>query len=214
MSEEQTPAEITTQAENPETAITKVDDAYFEKNRNLGLLGIGGDDLLTPILKVIQPTSKDRDVNGAPYRPGLLYYKASNEVFETLDVVMLAVTKGVGQSYDKQSEQSQFVFMGIVLNTLAPFKWYAQGSQYYEARKFLTAIRMTKKPMYTQQVHITIEKQQNDKGEWFIAKFNIAGTIEDSKIPQFEKLVSTYMGALEQEQGKGTEDVNPEDIPF
>ena len=196
-----------------ETAISKIDDAYMAKNRSLGIVGITQDDLITPTLKLIQPTSKDRDVNGAPFKPGLLLYKATGATYEVLDVVMLAVTKGKGKSYaDREIEQNQFIFMGVTIPEMMPFRMYAQGSQYYEARQFLTNIRMTKKPMYTQAVHMVIEKMQNDKGEWYVAKLNITGTVENEKIPLLEKMVETYMATL-QEESK-SEDVNPDDIPF
>jgi hypothetical protein len=196
----------------PSKDIVAVDDAYMAKNRSLGIVGISQDDLLTPILKVVQPTSKDRDVNGAPFKPGLLLYKATGATFETLDIGMLAVTKGTSQSYDKTTEQSKFIFLGVTVPEMMPFKMYAQGSQYYEARKFLTQIRMTKKPMYTQNVHVVVEKMSNEKGEWYVAKLNITGTFENDKILAMEKMVKTYMATIEKEAT--SEDVDPSDIPF
>jgi len=181
--------------------ITKVDSAYYLQRKNIGMQEMDETDIITPTISIVQPTSKAKDINGAPFKRGTYFYKAENTVHEKLDVVFLSFTKKELPDYmDKTFMVKNYIFIGVIMPEMKPFKWYLnKGAAIYQAKDFFSKVKFLGRPMYTVQVSLSLTHHQNDKGEWYNPKFDVTSISDEGTILALEKMAISYDNKLKSE---------------
>lgn len=177
-----------------ETAVSALGEEYFKANSNVGLSGLTVEDTPIPTLSVVQSTSKFRDNDGRPYRPGQLYYKALKMAFDSVTCAILVINKKQMPSYENRDQlERTFMVLGVIMPNQMPFMFYAKSSSYFAVRQFIGEVKALQKPMYALNVQIDSEKRQNDQGEWYVPVFNITGLESNPEtIVTLEELAKTF----------------------
>lgn len=194
-----------------ETAIQKLDEQYFKDYANLGMETVTPDDLSTPTLNLIQSNSKVRDESGRPYTPGDFYHTKTKKIYKTVDVAFLQFSKGDYPSYsDKSVLVHTYVYYGVTLPDMEPFKIYLRNAGIGEAKKFNTDVVSMKRPLFALNVTLSSREINGDKGDYFVPQFKINGVhVNPNAVMTLQELAQAFV-----KSGKANEEVNPSDIPF
>lgn len=151
----------------------------FRQTANSGLEHTAGS---LPQLKVTEANSNNVLADGKRAKAGTLYYSPTKESFKTLNVSLLAVSRGFyTRTKDKKGEpkfdddgnpETKFnqLVGGVILETLQPFIMFASGTRWPNLNKFVKYIRpLTKNkdnptPMYSLVVKLDLEEVKTKRG--------------------------------------------------
>lgn len=191
-----------------ETGIQKLDEAYFAQYQNLGMETVEPEDLATPVLKIIQPNSKDRDEDGRPYKPGVFLHTSTKRVIETPTVSFLKFEKSDLPDYtDKNIMVKTYIYYGALLPEMEPFKMFMRKTMMGVAKKLNTDIKESGKPMFALNLTLSSHLVSGEKGDYYVMDYKINGVHEDpNMVITLEELTRGFL--------RSTEQVDPSDVPF
>lgn len=156
-----------------DTTITRKESnapaSMYRNAVNIGTEEVTQEDLNTPNLKILQPTTQ-----GIPNKQdGFFYRSDTKEQLESVDVNLVYVTTIEGDNYNKTDKERFKVYFGFYKDSKEPFKMFVRGWGLGDHRIFQTEIYSVKKrygvPMLALTVRLTTHEQ--------------AGTIKESGRP-------------------------------
>jgi len=208
--------------------------ANLYKDVNIGTESITPEDLNTPVLKIMQPTTQGVD----DMQIGAFYRTDTKQQYKEVDVNLVAVSSETVENFNKTGMENVKVYYGFFAGTNEPFKMYLRGWGLGAHRQFQTEVLSLKNkfnvPMLALTVSLKTEKQQGQlesgkpytiyKPVFDIVKFEdgIPVVEIDKKRVEFLLEAAQRFSTLpqsdhdyEQNDASGVSDeVNPDDIPF
>jgi hypothetical protein len=220
-----------------DTAITKVDDKWLKENAKVGLEEIAPADLPVPRLTLVQRTSQKailRDGNMA--KPGTFYYSATKEATEKFACAFLNVKITTNRKYSAKRDSTNpedfekvWNFLGVREPDWKPFIFSCRGTSAAAARNFIGNVVASGYPMFSYKVKLESRYIESEKGNFYVIAFSDVGVRDEKdQLMTLKELADKYgvakivEGDEEEEEAKtaptatvvGSEDVNPDDIPF
>lgn len=204
------------------------------KDVNIGTESVTPEDLNTPVLKIMQPTTQGID----DMQIGAFYRTDTKQQYKELDVNLVAVSSQTMENYNKTGMENVKVYYGFFAGTNEPFKMYVRGWGLGSHREFQTEVLALKNkynvPMLALTVALKTEKRQGtiqDTGKPYTIYSPVFDIVKfDDGVPVVEadpKRVDFLLEAADRfsrlpqsdndyEQNTIPEDekVNPEDVPF
>lgn len=214
--------EATTLDVSPKKELAKLSDTYFKQNLKVGLEELTPDDLPTPTITIVTPSSKARDKDGRPYIPGQFYFSGLKKAYSTIDITMLCYTKQELPSYeDKTILEKNYVFLGVIEEDgeMLPFKWYLKKTGIGAAKRLLGDVTAARMPMFALKLNATTQLKNGEKFDYHVVEFKITGVHQDpEKIIILENLAKNYAPNMAEEALKTETEEKPgyvsTDMPF
>lgn len=171
--------------------------AMYRDSVNVGTEEVTQEDLNTPNLKILQPTTQ-----GIPDKKDGFYYRSDlKEQLQSVDVNLVYVTTIEGDNYNKTDKERFKVYFGFYKDSKEPFKMFVRGWGLNDHRSFQTEIFSMKKrynvPMLALAVQLTTHPQ--------------TGTIKESGRPY---TIYRPLFTIAKEDGKPVIETDPERIAF
>lgn len=195
---------------------------------SIGTENITTEDLNTPVLKILQPTTQGIENK----KDGAFYRSDTKQQYESVDVNLVYVTTSEVENYDKTGLEKVKIYYGYYFGTNEPFKMYVRGWGLASHRDFQTEVMRIKKrykvPMLALTVQLTTEKQNGiitDTGKPYTIYKVIFGIVKDIEgnplIEQDSQRVKFLIESASRFASISTpsvndelQNVNPEDVPF
>ena len=134
--------------------------ANLYKNANVGTESVTPEDLNTPVIKIMQPTTQGID----DMQIGAFYRTDTKQQYKELDVNFVAVSSLTVENFNKTGMENVKVYYGFYAGTNEPFKMYLRGWGLGTHRQFQTEVLGFKNkyniPMLALTVTLKTEKQQ------------------------------------------------------
>ena len=183
-----------TASEQLDHELSVLPDDYFSNNANVGLEDMTAEDIPTPVLTLIQSTSRVRDEENRPYTPGMFYYKTTKSAAKELHVSILVATKQMLKSFnDDSATERVYILLGAIMPKYLPFKMFLRGYGAGAARQFIGEVKALRRPMYSLNVKLHSVQKENDKGVFYVPQFSIEGLrTSREEIVNLEELARTY----------------------
>lgn len=170
----------------------------YQNAVNIGTEEITQEDINTPILKIVQPTSQD--IEGK--KEGAFYRTELKEQFDSVEVNLIYVSTAEVLNYNKTAKEKVKIYFGFYRGTNEPFKMYLRGWGLASHRDFQTEVMSIKNtyevPMLALTVELTTEKQ--------------TGTISDTGKPY--SIYKPIFTVLKEKDNKPVIEMNSERISF
>jgi len=126
---------------------------------NVGTEEVTQEDLNTPNLKILQPTTQGITNK----QDGFFYRSDTKEQLESVDVNLVYVTTIEGDNYNKTDKERFKVYFGFYKDSKEPFKMFVRGWGLGDHRIFQTEVFSVKKrhgvPMLALTIRLTTHEQ-------------------------------------------------------
>lgn len=150
------------QIANKEQAVNSLavaSELYGTKYANAGTEEVSQDDINTPVLKLIQDSTK----NLPDKKVGWFHRSDTGEQLETVDVNFVYVTTKEGLNYKKNAMEKYKVYFGFYTGNKEPFKMFIRGKSLASHRQLQSEILSYKNrhnlPMFALTVRLSSRQE-------------------------------------------------------
>lgn len=161
-----------------------------------------------PYVRLVQPTSqKIEGADGKDAAAGTFFF---NDSLRTVEELKVAIIKGKHAKVQYDPEQPPVIRVGILAKELETGKIFILSLSYSSFSNFGRLIAQLKekntKNVWEYEVSITSEKQENDKGKFYVAKFKVGEKLSKEEQEEIEILHDKYGAVLEARQKQESEE--------
>lgn len=211
---------------------------FYKQNADVGSENLGQS---IPQLKVTEANSQNEQSDGQFAPAGTFYYTPTQEVFKSLRVSVLTISRGFYALDNSDDPKPKFTQLmgGMILDGMKPFVMFVSGTRLNNMWDFGKKIRpLTKNkqypiPMFSMQVDISLERYQSNHGVNHVVKYDLVKNdkgyvdlITDVEtlnfiragVDQVEEMFASFIDSKEVDKESGRllsemrEDVHVEDI--
>lgn len=207
-----------TQKQSSSKSLAQLPSDYFDKYLRLGREETTQEDLPTPYLSIIHPTSKAVDKDGRPFPSGLFYYSGTGETFKTVSCTFLSYTKLTEADYSDPTKINEVrKYLGVFNESRKPFFLSLKKGGLGRHKKFQGRIEMMHVPMFAVNVTLTASKEiggKSGKDEFYLPVFNVEGLHADQQtILDMQRMAESFGTAIKEEEHQEPVPV-AQDLPF
>lgn len=149
-----------------------------------------------PYLRLVQPTSqKVQTSKGKDAEAGTFYFNDTQSSVESLTFALMRAKYGM-QTFERDGEIQDSVKLAILGMTLDTNKLFVLTLSVMSFTNFGSLIAKMKEAGITKTwenaITIVSEKQENDKGKYYVAKFELGEKLNKEQITDLETKHSQY----------------------
>jgi hypothetical protein len=172
-----------------------------------------------PFVRVVQGQSKKivlatpikdaagNDVTEAP--EGTFYFNDIQECFRQLSFVMLRAKQQIVE-FERDGEKKptrQMLILGITTDTKKLFILALSVMSFSNFGRLMARFKEKKvSRAWEYEIIATSEKQENDKGKFWVQNFKIGEKLNNDQLDEMEQVYSEYGGALERQEEQAPEE--------
>lgn len=178
----------------------------YKDNANVGTENLGG---VSPLLKVhtVGKSSTNELADGTAPHDGWFFYKPSAEEFETLDIHIMAISKGFKVPSLEKPEELKFnqIIGGVIKESSKPFLIYLSGkrlSPMWDLGKLLSKYTHAKPfpiPMFALTIRLSTHSEKSSNpiyGSSWIIDFDIVRNEDKSPLLVSDEGEFTFLRSL------------------
>lgn len=186
---------------------TKNSTGIALKDRGVGIEGleeVPASIIPIPYVRLVQPTSQNTTLSsGEEAKIGEFILDDTKEQKEKLYVSILKAKHGE-IIYDRDGEKSQTQKIAILSYDLEEEKLFIISLSVMSFSNFGSLIARLKKikasKIYEYEITVTSEKQENEKGKYWVAKFELGNKLEPDVIEKVKDLATNYNSVLDKRE--------------
>lgn len=196
-----------TEEEKKEIDTIKEDTSLATNNSSLGIKGledVPASVMPLPFVRLVQSVSRDIELaTGKDAEAGSYFFNGIKESVNELRFALLRATHGE-MSYKRGDEVItgwRVALLGVRLENLEPFLMSVSATSINNFGALVSQLKAKKvKKSYEYEITATSEKQENKKGKYFVAKFNLGEKIDDKTLIELDKLYDQYKSTLDRKE--------------
>lgn len=149
-----------------------------------------------PFLRLVQPTSqKVTTAKGKDAEGGSFYFNDIQTSVESIEFALIKAKYGM-QTFERDGEMQESVKLAILGQTLDSNKLFVITLSVMSFTNFGSLVAKMKEAGITKtwehKITMFSEKQENDKGKYFTAKFELGEKLTDEQIAELEGKYHQY----------------------
>ena len=214
--------------EDKQVTTKKRADISLYTDPSIGTENITTEDINTPVLKILQPTTQGIDNK----KDGVYYRSDTKQQYEGVDVNLVYVTTTQVENYNKTGIEKVKMYYGFYFGTNEPFRMYIRGWGLAAHRDFQTEVMGIKNklkiPMLALTIQLTTEKQSGtiaDTGKPYTIYKPVFNVVKDKdnnpliesdnqRVKFLVESAARFANISTPSINDVAQNVNPEDIPF
>jgi len=149
-----------------------------------------------PWVRLVQPTSKKIELSDNSDAPvGTFYFNDTKSTTPKLEFILLRAKKGT-QDFERDgviTPTPKLAILGVTADKLKPFVLSLSVTSFGSFGVLLSQMEelgITKSREYI--LTLTADKQENEKGKYYIARFNLARKVDEDKLAELDNLYYQY----------------------
>ncbi len=154
-----------------------------------------------PFLRLVQPTSqKVTTAKGKDAEPGTFYFNDTQTSYESVEFALVKAKHGM-QTFERDGELQESVKLAILGQTLDIDKLFVITLSVMSFSNFGSLVAKMKEAGITKtwehKITMFSEKQENDKGKYFTAKFELGEKLTADQIEVLQGKYNQYGAVLD-----------------
>lgn len=151
-----------------------------------GLEDVPSSILPIPYLRLIQPSSQKTETSkGKEAVAGTFYFNDTKTEYESVTFALIKAKYGM-QSFERDGEMKESVKLALLGMTLDTNKLFIITLSVMSFTSFGSLVAQMKeakmKSTWEKAITVTSEKQENDKGKYYVAKFELGDDLTQAQI--------------------------------
>jgi hypothetical protein len=169
-----------------------------------GLEDIPASIMPIPYVRLVQPSSKKIEIgNGKEAESGSYYFNDTQEAFPVLEFAILKAKYGE-TAFKRDNEiikGSRIAILAVTLTDFRPFILTLSVMSFTNFGQLVSKLKVKGiSKIWEYKIQASSDKQENDKGKYYVAKFEIKDKLDDETISKLEEKLSLYGGSLDRNQ--------------
>ena len=223
---------------NKDTAVVTYNDQWAKDHMHMGMSGVDPKDIRPPQILLVQKSSKLKDMKSTDGKipvPGQFFHTGKFQIMDSFECYVLSATKSKFVNRNKKDEpvEDQYTIVGLMKSDLSIFGMRFTGTSLWALSPLFTATVAQKRPMCNFNVTMETKFIEGKQNDWFVPVPRIGVPETDASVmnevmllaTQLDKKVETIIEKDDDEPQTsvqtdpdpstvGTEDVDPDKIPF
>jgi hypothetical protein len=194
-------------------------DEIFQETKPTELVGIGIQGLENipasvipiPYVRLVQPSSTKTETNdGKEAMAGTYLFNDTQEAVETLEFAILKAKYGEVE-YKRDEElikSTRIAILGATLTDFRPFILTLSVMSFTNFGQLVSKLKVAgAKKVWEYKIIATSEKNENKKGKYYTAKFELGKKLDPEAIASLEEKYSTYASSFDR-AGQNDEEIS------